>query len=400
VNAPQPIGTRTSRGQRAAEAAALDAMLLDFMSSAPAGFVRSGATDAERYGVDAARAAAWDARFEALALALYEHQMRYVEAYRAYVRARRAPAPRRACEVPALPVEAFKQTRVASFPPHETRLEFRTSGTSAARAGILPLDSHTLYDVALERGFRHHVMPDRDRMLVLVLAPPVEEAPHSSLAYMLDRVRKIWGTAGSAHFVRAGEVEWRALAAALRHACDAGEPACLLGTAFAWVQVLDRCDAEGFRVRLPGGSRLLETGGYKGRSRELAPDALYREIESTLGIPTTHIVSEYGMTELGSQYYTTSLRGALTGETLAPRAWSHPAWLRPRLFDAEAGVPSDAERFQGTGLLAHHDLANRGSVAHLLTADLGRSTGTSFELLGRAPRTTARGCGLPYEASP
>src|SRR5262249_29754653 len=80
MNAPHHIATTTSPGERAAETAALDALLLDFMSSAPAGFVSSGATRWDRYGVDAAGAAAWDTRFEALALALCEHQMRYVEA--------------------------------------------------------------------------------------------------------------------------------------------------------------------------------------------------------------------------------------------------------------------------------------------------------------------------------
>jgi len=110
-------------------------------------------------------------------------------------------------------------------------------------------------------------------------------------------------------------------------------------------------------------------------------------------------VSEYGMTEMGSQLYTLGLRRALTGETGADEAWSCPAWLRPRLVDPDRGMGIDLEAEAGVdvGLVTQHDLANLTSVAHLLTGDLGRRDGVSFELAGRRPNAPLRGCGLVDE---
>jgi hypothetical protein len=268
-------------------------------------------------------------------------------------------------------------------------------GTTAAHTGNLPLDDPELYELSLERAFRHHVVPDRDAIRILVVAASAAEAPHSSLSYMFDHVRRRFGSPGS-DTLWDRRIRWRALAAALVAAQAEHEPVCLLGTAFTWVHVVDTCRADGFRVRLPAGSRLLETGGYKGRSRTLARHELLAEIQQWLGIPPSHVVSEYGMTEMGSQYYTTALRSAVLGVD-QDAVWSHPAWLRPRIVDSESGHTRELELAHEIGLLAHHDLANRGSVAHLQSADLGRPRAGSFDLLGRAPRAEPRGCGLAYE---
>ena len=377
-----------------AEAARLDARLLDFIAHAPAGFTGSGPTLALRYGMDDAEFGRLQQQFAALALALYEYQIERVPPYRAFAAAR--PVPHCAGQIPALPVDAFKRARIAAFPPAAGGLEFHTSGTTAGQSGVLHLDNPLLYDAALERGFRHHVLPDRDRMRMLILVGSRDEMPYSSLAYMLDRVCSRWGAPGSAVFVRDGAIDSRALGEALRGAERDGEPVCLLGTAFAWVHVLEHCAREKFRVRLPAGSRLMETGGYKGRSRELSREDLYGGFTTWLGIAPTHIVSEYGMTELGSQYYTTGLRAAVLQEPLAAE-WSYPAWLRPRVMDSESGAMQDLDIFEGLGLLAHHDLANRGSVAHVLTADLATVHAGRFQLAGRSPRASVRGCGLVYE---
>ena len=121
-------------------------------------------------------------------------------------------------------------------------------------------------------------------------------------------------------------------------------------------------------------------------------------VEHTFGVPASHVVGEYGMTELASQYYTTSLRAVLVGTPLDD-VWSHPAWLRPRIVDAETGAALDPATARETGLLAHHDLASRGSVAHVLTADLAQPARGSFVLAGRSRDAGWRGCGLAYESS-
>ena len=382
-----------------AEAQRLEADLLEWIARAPAGFVAPGSNRAERYGLDPAAALDLERRFEALALALFVFQYERIPVYRDYCRALDRTPSRVGCsrDVPALPVEAFKRARVAAFSADREVASFRTSGTTGAGAGVLHLDGLALYDLALERGFAHHVLPDRETIRMLVLVAHPAEAPHSSLSYMLERARRRWGADGSATLFRDGRVRWPELRAALEDGCAAREPVCLLGTAFGWVSVLDRCIREGLRVALPPGSRVFETGGYKGRTRELSRSDLYGAIERHLGIPQSHVVSEYGMTEMGSQLYTTSLRAALCAEESGGRTWSYPGWLRPRIVDSESGLPVDLEDAVDTGLLAHQDLANRSGVAHVLTADLALPRGPSFELRGRCPRADLRGCGLVHE---
>jgi hypothetical protein len=388
---------RASRSD--SEGRRLEAALLDWVAGAPAGFVRDGTSRAARYGLDAQPALAVEKQFERLALDLFAYQYERIPVYRAYAdRLGRSPARvRQSVEVPPLPVEAFKRARIATFGAATECAAFHTSGTSGDTAGVLHLESLDLYDLALERSFRHHVIPDTERIRMLLLVPPTREAPHSSLAYMLERVCRRWGTPGSATFVHDDVVEWPALRVALLESVAAEEPVCILGTAFAWVHVLERCARDGFEVTLAPGSRGFETGGFKGRSRVLARSELDAGLERHFALPATHVVSEYGMTEMGSQHYTLRLRHALLGEPPGDTAWSYPAWLRPRLVDSESGRCLDLDQADEVGLLAHHDLANRGSLANLLTADLGRPLDCSFELLGRCPRADRRGCGLTSE---
>lgn len=388
-----------------AETRRLDAALLDWIDTVPAGFTSAGRTRAECYGLEQRAFDAMEQRFETLALDLFAYQFERVEVYGAYARAlgRTPNSVRRAHDVPALPVEALRRTRVAGFPQAAACAQFHTSGTTGA-PGVLHLDSLALYDLALSRGFAHHVIPDLDRMHILLLAPAWQETPHSSLAYMLERVRQRWGTPRSDSYVRGGRLRWPELQRTLAHAVASDEPVCILGTAFALVEMLEACEQTGGSVCLPPGSRVFETGGMKGRRRELSRARLRHELEQHLGVPASHVVSEYGMTELASQYYTLSLRLALLGDANRAPAiadttewWSAPMWLHPRIMDAETGACRRAESPGDPGLLTHHDLGNRSSVAHVLCADLGAPRGASFELRGRCPRADLRGCGLVDE---
>ena len=401
-----------------AETRQLDAALLEWIAAAPAGFVAAGRTRAESYGLTPLAFAALEQRFETLALDLFAYQFERVQVYGAYARALgRTPASvHRARDVPALPVEALRRTRVAAFPPAAECARFHTSGTTG-EPGILHLDSLALYDLTLARAFAHHVMPDLDRMHMILLASSRQEMPHSSLAYMLDRVRQGWGTAASDSYIRDGRLLWPELRRTLAVAAASDAPVCILGTAFALVEMLDACAQTGWSVYLPAGSRIFETGGMKGRRRELSRAILRRELERHLGVPASHVVSEYGMTELASQYYTLSLRLALLGDAREERGsigtdggaahspvadavaelWSAPMWLHPRILEAETGSCRGVDLPGDPGLLAHHDLGNRATVAHFLSADLGAPRGASFELCGRCPRADLRGCGLADE---
>jgi hypothetical protein len=339
-----------------------------------------------------------DARFDATARAIFAFQFEHCVPYRRFCAARGATPSSIASwrEIPAVPAGAFKEVALRCFPAEREVKTFRTSGTSAANAtrrGELHLDTLALYEASLLPTIEHLLLPDLragSRALIRILAPSPDEAPDSSLSHMFGCLIDRRGSAGSGYDVTDGALDARGLIARLERACRDGEPVALCGTAFAFVHLLD-AHADRPQLALPAGSRVMETGGFKGRVRELSRDALYARIEQQLGVPPTRVVNQYGMTELGSQFYDSVL--ALPGE---PRRKLGPPWARARILDPETG--RDAAR-GATGMIAVHDLANTGSVAAILTEDLGRFVDASggppgFEVLGRQPDAEARGCSI------
>ena len=169
-------------------------------------------------------------------------------------------------------------------------------------------------------------------------------------------------------------------------------PVCVAATAFALVHVLDRFDALGSSVELPEGSRVIETGGFKGRSRVVEREELYRRIAARFGISTQRIVAEYGMTELTSQYYDDVLRDPLRSANAA-RTKRSPPWLRTRVVGPDGATLPD-----GTiGALVHVDLANRSSCLAVASEDLGARVGDALVLIGRDQGAALRGCSLDAE---
>jgi acyl-CoA synthetase (AMP-forming)/AMP-acid ligase II len=339
-----------------------------------------------------------DARFERLARELFRFQFEHCGAYRRFCSARGATPDSIASwrEIPAVPTGAFKEVTLRSFPAELHSKTFRTSGTSTAARGELQLDTVALYEASLVPTIRHFLFPDLavdERMTLRILAAPPGEQPDSSLSHMfgcaLDRI----GTPASRFDVCDGVLAIDALTAGLEAASDRAEPVALCGTAFAFVHLLEALETQP-PIRLAPGSRAMETGGFKGRSRELPREELYAEIERRLGIAANRIVNQYGMTELGSQFYDSVL--AYPEE---PRRKLGPPWTRVRVVDPETGRDS---RPGAVGTIVIHDLANTGSVAAIATADLGRSidsaTGEAgFEVLGRQPDAEARGCSIAAE---
>ena len=334
-----------------------------------------------------------DARFAELALALFAFQYQSCDAYRRYCEGRGASLEKvrdwRA--IPAVPTGAFKEVALRCFPAEREIATFRTSGTSGApgaRRGELHLDSLALYEASLLPTIRRHLFPDLaadERMPILVLTPSADELPDSSLSHMFSCAVARIGSSESAFFVHRGELRLDALRERL---VAARTPVAVCGTAFAFVHLLEGCSDP---FELPEGSRILETGGFKGRSREIPRAELHTWIESGLGVPRDRIVNQYGMTELGSQFYDSVL-----AEPDAPRRKLGPPWVRVRLIDPT----SDREVEPGRpGTLVIHDLANTGSVAAVMTADLGvqvdaSSSEPGFDVLGREPGAEERGCSL------
>jgi hypothetical protein len=182
------------------------------------------------------------------------------------------------------------------------------------------------------------------------------------------------------------------LHASLRSAVEAAQPVMLLGTAFSYVHLVDPLTVDGKVFRLPPGSRALETGGYKGRSRSLPKSELHQLIGERLGLAAGQIVCEYGMSELSSQAYDVGFAGA-ADSSQPTRRFQFPPWVRVRIVSPETGREvQDGE----TGLVRVLDLANLWSVAAVQTEDLAIRRGSGFELLGRAAATEVRGCSLMF----
>jgi hypothetical protein len=236
-------------------------------------------------------------------------------------------------EILHLPVTAFKHARIYSG-NGEPGAYFQTSGTTEGPElrGRHYFENLELYRACATPVFKRFVLPDAERMPMLMLAMDPAVNPHSSLSRYLAWQQAAFGVPGQGGWfvdetgLRVADLE-RAL-----HKVEG--PVALLGTAFAFVYLVD----SGLRVRLPEGSRIMETGGFKGKTREVGRSELYDLIREALG-PDVVCVNQYGMTEMSSNCYDQTL---VTG---SPRKGG-PAWVavhaRPR--DAGRGAERAARR--------------------------------------------------------
>jgi hypothetical protein len=336
-----------------------------------------------------------EARFDALALRAFAFQHEHCTPYRRFCNATgHSPADvGRWQDIPAVPTGAFKELRIASFAAQHDVALFRTSGSSTARRGTLHLDTLELYQASLLPTLSRLLFPDLApgvRTTLRILAPPPAECPDSSLSHMFGCLLAAIGDEHSGYDVAGGQLDADGLRRALSDATSRGMPVALLGTASSFVHLLDSLEAQGEPgLALPGGSRVMETGGFKGRAREVPRDELHGRISTTLGVPPHAILNQYGMTELASQFYDSSL-----ADPSGSRRKLGPPWARVRLIDPESGEePAPGE----PGVIHVHDLANTGSVCALQTADLGRSIPgdpRGFEVLGRLAGAEQRGCSI------
>ncbi|HVE53056.1 MAG TPA: long-chain fatty acid--CoA ligase [Ramlibacter sp.] len=331
-----------------------------------------------------------DAAFDALALRLFAEQHAGNAAYRRFCQAR-GIAPRGVKgwrDIPAVPITAFKEVTLSCAPADSAERVFMTSGTT--RGDVKGRHYHptlAVYDASMTRNFAARFMHGVPRMRMAVLFPSEEEMPHSSLAHYLALAVRHFGTPDSAWCMGLQGMHTARVRSLLREAERSGEPLALLGASYAFVHLVDAFAATGEHFRLPPGSRILDTGGYKGHSRELPLEAFYAGLAATFGVPRERCINMYGMTELSTQLYD-------TGNAVVPSVKSGPHWIRSRLVDPLTGreVPR-GER----GVLVHCDLANFNSVTTILTEDVGIALDGGFLLLGRAEGAQAKGCSLAVE---
>ncbi len=365
-----------------------------------------------------------EGEFNRLALEVFRYQEQANPVYSRFVRGRGLDPANLLDwqDVPPVPVRAFQEMPENLVSPGPVEAVFRTSGTTRAdRRGELRVRDLSLYRASLLATAAWYLRPELDAVeggappprraiRVLALLPSPEELSDSSLCHMAGVLMDKWDDGSGGFFADASwSVRTEAWVRALVEASRGDAPVLVLATAFSLLEWLDRRSAPTLPP-LPEGSLVMETGGYKGRIRSVAKGELYAAVEAAIGVPLHRVVSEYGMTEMLSQFYEAVLReGAAAPRAepapahansgvdripAPPRAFQGPPWVRTRVLDP---VTLDDVSAGEPGLLCHMDLANLDSVSALLTEDEGMVVPGGFRVLGRLQGAEPRGCSLAVE---
>ncbi len=315
-------------------------------------------------------AVADDEGFRELALEVFRFQYENCLVYREFADAlSRTPARvQQIDEIPFIPVEFFKSQEIICSGMKPVR-EFQSSGTTGSVPSRHFMTHPDLYDTSLLKGFSH-TYGEPSGYTFLALTPRPEDNPHSSLIYMIGKLMQQNESLPHGFFLNQPE----ALLQRLRHPSVSSGKTILIGLTYA---LLD------FAEKYPGnypGLVVMETGGMKGRRTEVTRTELHGRLTGAFSSAVIH--SEYGMTELFSQAYSTG--GGF---------FANPPWMK--VFIREVNDPfcyCSPGRCGGISII---DLANLFSCSFIATQDLGKVYEDGrFEVLGRFDSSDLRGCSL------
>jgi hypothetical protein len=309
--------------------------------------------------------------FTEMALEVFRWQVRQNPIYHSFVQALGvSPAAIDTLEaIPFLPVDFFKTHRVATGVWQEEEI-FTSSGTTGQITSRHFVRDREFYLKVARRAFENFYGP-LTNFHVLALLPAYLERPGSSLVAMADDFIKRSESEHSGFYL----YNHQELVEKLESIKSGTRKVLLLGVTFALLDL-----AEKFPLTLGEQVVVMETGGMKGRRREMVREEVHAILTTRLGVSKTH--SEYGMTELMSQAYS-------SGEGV----FSCPPWMRILLRDAND--PLEKGNHITSGGINVIDLANLASCCFLEVADLARMTNpVTFEVLGRFDNTDVRGCNL------
>jgi phenylacetate-coenzyme A ligase PaaK-like adenylate-forming protein len=311
--------------------------------------------------------------FEKTALDVYAFQYANCETYRRFSDSlRRTPASVKSMlDIPFLPVELFKTQKIYSS-TDEPQVTFTSSGTTGMQTSSHHVRSLHLYEESFLRGF-DFAYGNPEGYTFLFLLPSYLERAGSSLVYMAEELRLHSRNPDSGYYIH----NYSELSEKLRALQRAGHSkVVLLGVTYALLDL-----AEQFPLDIPE-VIVMETGGMKGKRKELTREELHATLKKAFNVQ--HIHSEYGMTELLSQAYS-------KGEGI----FQCPAWMR--ILIRETSDPLSWAAEGKTGGVNIIDLANLYSCSFISTSDLGKTYADgSFEVLGRFDHSDTRGCNLLY----
>ncbi|WP_072986573.1 LuxE/PaaK family acyltransferase [Pseudozobellia thermophila] len=274
----------------------------------------------------------------------------------------------RVSDIPFLPISFFKSKKIVAThrPPQAL---FTSSGTTGSQTSTHYVSDLGIYEESFEQAFLHFY-GDVSAYCILALLPSYLERQGSSLIYMVDHLIKKSGHRASGFYLD----DLSALRSQLGKLEEAGQKTLLIGVSFA---LLDLVETGPMKLKH---TMVMETGGMKGRRKELIREELHEILKKGFGVD--HIHSEYGMTELLSQAYS---KGNGIFKT--------PPWMKILIRDTED--PLSYQKTGKTGGINVIDLANKNSCSFIATQDLGKAHADgTFEILGRFDHSDVRGCNL------
>ena len=339
-------------------------------------------------------------RFERLALDVFRHQFASIRPYRRYCEGLGVDASRvtRLDDIPAVSNVAFKYANLSSDEGARSpdAKVFLTSGTTRGRAnrGRHLVPRPEIYRASATAHLRTMLFPDALRTAVLALHPTANVMPESSLSTMVTWCIEEFGNGRHLGAASRDSVDVNAAIRFLADAESRREPVSILGTTAASAALFGELRDRRLTLRLPGGSRMMDTGGVKGQATPMSPAEVVASAGELLAIGPEMVINEYGMTELCSQLYDETPFNRSNAANLVARFKIAPPWLRVTARDPATLLPVLAGE---PGLLTFFDLANVGSVSAVMTEDVGSVEGGRVRVLGRSSAGEARGCALAIE---
>lgn len=311
-----------------------------------------------------------DSEFESAALEVFRFQSRNCQVYADFVDhlGVRPASVSRIAEIPFMPIGFFK-TRDVRVGEGTPEVVFSSSGTTGMQQSIHRVVDLSLYERSYLEAFRLFYGDIEDYTL-LALLPSYQEREGSSLIYMIDDLIGKTRNVNSGYYL----YDHQELEDKLNTLRENRQPTILIGVTYALLDF-----AESRSLEFPE-LIVMETGGMKGKRKEMIRPELHEVLCAGFGVPVIH--SEYGMTELLSQAY--SKGGGL---------FHCPPWMK--ILTRETNDPLSLLKAGQTGGINIIDLANLHSCAFLATQDLGKVfEDGSFEVLGRFDNSDVRGCNL------
>lgn len=308
--------------------------------------------------------------FHKAAMKVFRYQFQHNEVYQKYcLLVKRTPENvKHLTEIPFLPIEFFKSKEVLSS-SDAIQTTFTSSGTTGQITSKHHVTDLSFYEASFRNAFSRFYGNVED-YVVLALLPSYLERDGSSLIYMVNDLIEGSNQPDSGFYLN----DYDALVTKLKKLDADGQNVLLIGVTYALLDLIERYD---FELK---NTIVMETGGMKGKRKEMIREELHQLLKDGFGVPEIH--SEYGMTELLSQAY-----------SLGNGIFECPPWMDILVRDTED--PFNLVETGKTGGINVIDLANVNSCAFIATQDLGKKyENFSFEVLGRFDNSDIRGCNL------